>query len=166
MSARVRADVVALLAERVSQTPAGEWIIGDGFFQLTDGRIPVRTDIDPVSPDHPVFLNSMGGHFGTANSRALEIAGIDASTPNPIGGIVEKDAATGEPTGRLWNHPAMDLVRAHYPPFTLDGRVADVTFAQERFVAESLTGFQDVNRGAPQGLHRAGQAGRPGRVVG
>ncbi|MFQ5824326.1 MAG: amidohydrolase family protein [bacterium] len=143
------ADIVSRVAERISQLSSGEWVIGDGFFQLTDGRLPTRWDLDPVSPNNPVFLNSIGGHFGTANSKALEIAGIDKNTPNPVGGIIEKDSTTGEPTGVLWNHPAMDLVRRYYPVFTVEDLVNDVKFAQERYVAEGLTSFQDVNtRGA------------------
>lgn len=135
-------------------------MIGDGFFQISDGRLPTRSDLDPVSPNNPVFLNSMGGHFGTANSRALELAGITRDTPNPVGGVIEKDPSTGEPTGVLWNHPAQDLVRVHYPPFEVEDMVKNVTFAQERFIAEGLTGFQDVNtRGLVR--FRAYQAAEP-----
>ncbi|MBI4517793.1 MAG: amidohydrolase family protein [Deltaproteobacteria bacterium] len=139
------AEIVALIAERVGQVQPGEWVIGDGFFTLTDGRVPTRWDIDPVSPNNPVFLNSIGGHFATANSQALAIAGIDADTPNPVGGIIEKHPETGQPTGRLWNHPAMDLVRAYFPPLTVEGLVAAIKFAQDRFVAEGITTFEDVN---------------------
>lgn len=139
------ADIVAKVAERIRQSSPGAWVIGDGFFQLTDGRLPTRWDLDPVSPDNPVFLNSMGGHFGTANSKALEIAGIDSSTPNPVGGIIEKDSTTGEPTGVLWNHPAQDLVRKYYPVFDVDALTADVLFAQDKYLTEGLTSFQDVN---------------------
>lgn len=139
------ADIVSKVAERVSQISPGEWVIGDGFFKLTDVRLPTRWDLDSVSPDNPVFLNSIGGHFGTANSKALEIAGIDKDTPNPVGGVIGKDPNTGEPTGILWNHPAMDLVRKYYPQFTLEDLVEDVKFAQERYISEGVTGFQDVN---------------------
>ena len=138
-------EVVAAIEERVQQSQPGEWVIGDGFFRLEDMRLPTRWDLDPVSPDNPVFLNSQGGHYGSANSMALAIAGIDASTPDPVGGIIQKDTLTGEPDGVLWNHPAMDLVRQYYPPFDENALATDVIFAQELCLVAGLTSFQDVN---------------------
>lgn len=138
-------DVVSAISARVQQTPAGEWIMGDGFFKLEDMRLPTKDDLDPVSPDNPVFLNSMGGHYGAANSEALRIAGIDADTPDPVGGIIEKDETSGEPNGIFWNHPAMDLVRMHIPPFDENALAADVLFAQELCLVTGITSYQDVN---------------------
>ncbi|MBN2415391.1 amidohydrolase family protein [bacterium] len=139
------AEVVDAIAERVQETSPGEWINGDGFFKLDDMRIPTRYDLDPVSPNNPVFLASQGGHYGSANSEALRIAGIDAGTVNPVGGIVEKDSITGEPNGLFWNHPAMDLVRRYATVFDEDELVADVLFAQELCLVTGITSFQDVN---------------------
>ena len=139
------AEVVSAIEERVQQSQPGEWVIGDGFFQLEDMRLPTKWDLDPVSPDNPVFLNSQGGHYGSANSKALEIAGIDATTPDPLGGIIERDETTGEPNGVFWNHPAMDLVRAYYPPFDENILAEDVIFAQELCLVSGITSFQDVN---------------------
>jgi hypothetical protein len=79
----------------------GEWVIGDGFFKLADGRLPTKRDFDPVSPNNPVFANSIGGHYAVVNSQAFTVAGITASTPDPVGGIIEKDPESGELTGRL-----------------------------------------------------------------
>lgn len=138
-------DVVALIEERVQQTPPGEWIIGDGFFKLEDMNLPNKYDLDPVSPNNPVFLNSLGGHYGSANSEAMRIAGIDINTPDPVGGIIEKDSTTGEPNGVFWNHPAMDLVRYSIPPLDENALAADVLFAQELCLVTGITSFQDVN---------------------
>ena len=135
-------DVVAKIEARIQVLQPDEWVIGDGFFRLE--RMPTRYDLDPVSPDNPVFLNSLGGHYGTANSKALEIAGIDSSTPNPVGGIIDKDS-TGVVTGLFWNHPAMDLVRRHFPPFDEELLTECVLFAQEQYLAMGVTSFQDVN---------------------
>ena len=138
-------DVVAAIEERVKQTPPGEWIIGDGYFKLEDMRMPTKWDLDPVSPENPVFLNSQGGHYGTTNTAALEIAGIDSSTQDPVGGIIERDSITGEPNGILWNHPAMDVVRYHIPPLDEAQLANDVIFAQELCLVTGITSFQDVN---------------------
>jgi predicted amidohydrolase YtcJ len=138
-------DVVKAIEERVKQTKPGDWIIGDGFFKLEDFRLPTRWDLDPVSPNNPVFLNSQGGHYGTANSKAFEIAGIDSSTPDPVGGIVQRDSITGIPDGILWNHPAMDLVRIYFPPFDEYQLAEDVIFAQELCLVTGITSYHDVN---------------------
>ena len=135
-------DLVAKIGERVQAVQPGEWIIGDGFFKLE--RMPTRYDLDPVSPDNPVFLNSLGGHYGTANSKALEIAGIDSSTLDPVGGLIERDS-TGVPNGLFWNHPAMDLVRHYFPPFDETLLTECVLFAQEKYLTYGITSFQDVN---------------------
>lgn len=135
-------DVIAKIAARVQTLQPTEWVIGDGFFKLE--RMPTRYDLDPVSPDNPVFLNSLGGHYGSANSKALEEAGIDSTTPDPVGGIIERDS-TGVPDGVLWNHPAMDLIRKYYPPFDEEDLTEDVIFAQEKYIAAGVTSFQDVN---------------------
>jgi len=144
-NANTIAEVVSAIEARVQETTEGEWIIGDGFFKLEDMTLPTKDDLDPVSPDNPVFLNSMGGHYGTANSEALRIAGIDSETSDPVGGLIERDEITGEPNGIFWNHPAMDLVRYHIPPFDENALAADVLFAQELCLVTGITSYQDVN---------------------
>lgn len=139
------AELVSKIEERANQIEPGEWIIGDGFFKLEDGRLPTKWDLDPVTPNNPVILNSMGGHFGTANSVALDSAGITNETPNPPGGLIERDSITGEATGVLWNHPGMDLVRMHIPPLDTNVLIEDVKYAQEYYLPYGLTSIQDVN---------------------
>ncbi|UCE08114.1 MAG: amidohydrolase family protein, partial [bacterium] len=136
-------DVVNKIEERVQISEPGEWIMGDGFFMLE--RLPTRDDLDPVSPENPVMLQSLGGHYGSCNSKALEIAGVDKDTPDPVGGIIERDSLTGEPNGVLWNHPAMDVVRRYYPPVSEASMTSDVIWAQEDFMKAGYTSFQDVN---------------------
>jgi len=135
-------DLAAKIGERVQSVEPGEWIIGDGFFKLE--KMPTRYDLDPVSPDNPVFLNSLGGHYGTANSKALEIAGIDSSTQDPVGGLIDMDT-TGTPTGLFWNHPAMDMVRKYIPPLDETVLTECVLYAQEKYLTYGITSFQDVN---------------------
>jgi predicted amidohydrolase YtcJ len=73
-----------------------------------------RQEIDKVAPDHPVFI-PRGGHVVTVNSRALALAGITKDTPNPDGGVIVRDEATGEATGVLLQNAA-NLVRRILPP--------------------------------------------------
>ena len=124
------ADLKREVAEHVSRAPAGGWIWGQGYddTRLAESRHPSRHDLDEVSPHHPVALTRVCGHMCVANSRALELAGVDASTPDPPGGRIERDAS-GEPTGLLLE-TAEDLVLRRIPREHRDilqalGRVSD-----------------------------------------
>ena len=115
-----RAAFVAAIAERGRATPKGEWILGGRWSTESwpDPAQPTREWIDAVTPDHPVLLSRMDGHGALANSVALKLAGIDAKGPaDPPGGEIERDSATGEPTGIL-KDTAIDLVAARVPPPT------------------------------------------------
>jgi predicted amidohydrolase YtcJ len=76
--------------------------------------MPTRWELDTVSPNNPVFI-PRGGHVITVNSKALELAGITKDTPNPDGGVIVRDEATGEATGVLLENAAT-LVRKILPP--------------------------------------------------
>ncbi len=80
---------------------------------LEEGRMPTRHELDPVSPNNPVFI-PRGGHVVTVNTKALELAGITKDTPNPEGGIIVRDEK-GEATGMLLQNAA-NLVRRVLPP--------------------------------------------------
>lgn len=77
-------------------------IVGFGYdnAQLAELRHPTSTDLDAVSSDIPIMIVHQSGHLGVANSRALEIAGIDASTQNPEGGVIRRNP-DGSPNGVL-----------------------------------------------------------------
>lgn len=107
------AELVARLRDRIEETPKGEWVLGRGWIETfwTPARFPTRSDLDIVSPDHPVFLWRVDGHGGVANSLALQLAGIDVATKDPNGGQILRDAE-GRPTGMLLDH-AQDAVLAH-----------------------------------------------------
>jgi len=96
------ADIVALVRADTKRKAPGKWIVGLGYDQarLSEQRHPTRHDLDAISPDHPVLLIRSCIHIGVANSRALELAGITAATPNPDGGTIDRDER-GEPTGVL-----------------------------------------------------------------
>ena len=77
-------------------------IIGFGYdqSQLKELRHPTKDDLDSVSTTMPVVIVHQSGHFGVANSKALELTGVTAETPNPPGGIIRK-RSDGEPNGVL-----------------------------------------------------------------
>jgi predicted amidohydrolase YtcJ len=103
-----------LVQQRASDTPPGEWIVGQGWNEalFPNGSLPTCHDIDPATSDHPVLLMRF---FNTdvANSLALRLAGIDRLTRDPEGGRIERDA-DGEPNGLL-RASAKTLVRRLIP---------------------------------------------------
>jgi len=84
---------------------------------------PRREHLDAIVPDRPVLLKSIDGHNAWVNTRALDLAGITRHTPNPPGGIIERDAHSGEATGILREWTAMELVESRLPAPTPRDRV-------------------------------------------
>ncbi len=131
------------IANRVGELAQGEWMQGY-YLVLQDNMFPDRYLLDTVSPNNPVFIMHIGGHWGSANSAAINAAGITASTPSPEGGVVEKDA-NGEPTGLFYNHRAMDLLRRVAPPITFDLVKQAILNTQPLMAACGVTSYQDNN---------------------
>jgi len=77
------------------------WIAGFGYddSQLAEKRHPTRDDLDKVSNDLPVIIIHQSGHLGVANSKALELAGVNAKTKNPKGGVFRRKKGSNEPNG-------------------------------------------------------------------
>lgn len=90
----------ARLREKAEELGPGEWITGYGWAEdeMAEDREPTRHDLDEAIPDNPAIISRAGGHSAVLSSRALELAGIDASTPDPEGGSIERDR-DGVPTG-------------------------------------------------------------------
>src|SRR5437764_4967897 len=116
-------DIQAAIAARAKQAKPGDWIVGTrGWweYQLAEGRLPTRADLDAAAPNNPVSIP--GPHYVIVNSRALALAGVTRETPDPQGGQVYKDAA-GEPTGLLMDN-AGRFIRKFMPTPTQGQQVA------------------------------------------
>ena len=90
------------MVENAETVEDAQLIVGFGYdqSQLKELRHPTRDDLDEVSTKTPIIIVHQSGHFGAANSIALELAGVKADTPNPVGGIIRK-RQDGEPDGVL-----------------------------------------------------------------
>jgi predicted amidohydrolase YtcJ len=95
--------IQAALRERASKTPAGQWVLGFKYddTKTSDGRPLSISDLDAAVPDHPVQIEHRGGHTAYCNSLALQKAGISDKTPDPAGGKIDHDPATGKLSGRV-----------------------------------------------------------------
>ena len=89
-----------LIRDKIAEIGVGEWITGYGWSEdeLAEGRRPVRQDLDAAAPRNPVTLTRAGGHSAVVNTLALNLAEINNNTPDPDGGVIERDengVATG-----------------------------------------------------------------------
>ena len=141
------ADVRGMVAEQVGRLAEGEWVRGGGWDEgkLAELRYIHASDLDDVSAGRPVWLLHTMGHYGVANSLALDRAGITAATPDPPGGTIDRDAA-GQPTGVL-KESAMRLVTRLIPPLGPDERREGIRALADAFNAECMTGAKEPGIG-------------------
>jgi len=136
--------IAAAIREFATANPDREWLRGMKYgFGAFEGAKMTREWLDEVVPDRPAYMIDESGHNATANSRALEIAGITADTPDPPLGAIDRDPVTGEPTGYL-SETAMGLVGWHIdrPPAEAYKRAIERSLKQ--MTAWGITSFIDM----------------------
>lgn len=145
------ADIQRILTDHMAKTPDANWVVGWGYDDslLEEKRHPTRADLDAISTDRPIFINHVSGHLSVCNSKCLELAGIDASTEPPAGGVIRKDAETGIPTGVL-EETASSLVQPLLPRPTPEASFARLEAVQNYYAEYGVTTVQDG--GLPMGL--------------
>ena len=138
-----KAEFQERIAAHAVTLPAGVWMQGgDWDHELWGGSYPDKSWIDDVAPDRPVFLGRLDGHMALANSKALDLAGITASTTDPVGGIVIKDG-NGNPTGILKDE-AMGLVNRIIPDPTIDELDQAFDAAMDYTLSLGITQIHDM----------------------
>jgi predicted amidohydrolase YtcJ len=168
------------IADATKRLPRGSWITrgewgayeqwsagsagaagsgGSGGSSGSGPFTPSRELIDAVTPDHPVLVNRFDRSMYLANTKALDLAGITGSTPNPPGGEIVKDAS-GRPTGIL-KGTAADLVRKVQAPISFEQRLVQVRAVLREAREGGITTMQDLTSPeqlmAYQALQRAGE---------
>lgn len=161
-------EAIAALRQVDDEHPGDGWLIGFGYddTMLAEKRHLNRVDLDRVSTERPVLAMHISGHMAAANSRALERFAIDAQTPNPAGGEIEKDER-GEPTGLLLETASRPVIleALRLPPLEQLAvlRAAASAYAQQGFttVQNGLATLEQI-----QGLGMASKLGLlPQRLV-
>jgi predicted amidohydrolase YtcJ len=111
-------EVVRLVGERVAKAKPGEWIRGQGWDEgkLAERRYIHAADLDRAAPDNPVWLEHTTGHYGVADSVAMRMAHINADTPNPQAGTIDRDE--GRTTGVLKEAAATEMVTKLIPAYS------------------------------------------------
>lgn len=173
---RLRCDLTAagsaaaylrLVADYAARFPDRRVIVGAGWEMAAFASgTPSRTLLDSVVADRPVILDNRDGHGSWVNSRALAMAGIDASTPDPSNGRIEREP-DGTPQGTL-HEGAMNLVAHLLPEATEDEWLEGARIGQAELHRLGITAWQEAsgrlgNMGAYRQLAERGEL--TGRVV-
>jgi predicted amidohydrolase YtcJ len=161
-------EMLSALAARAGETPAGQWIIGQGYDEsrLRERRGPTLSELDDTCPDHPVLLVQYSYHEAIVNSRAHQVADLPVDRPDPPGGVIERDPR-GRNTGRMIeNALAPFFVRAVGDELARDEEsyFEQLERYQQRLLAAGITRLHDaavsplmermLRRGVERGLLR------------
>ncbi len=133
--------------------PSGEWIRGVGYddTKTVDQRLLNRGDLDEVSPDHPVFIQHVSGHWGVTNSKGLQAGGVAEDSPDPKGGAYGRDPRTGKLNGILYEQAEFAYIFEGMtgqppiiPPFSLKDRIKGLRIACDQYLASGITSVNDA----------------------
>lgn len=155
--ASTREDYRRIVGAHAAAHPDAAWILGGGWEMAAfPGGTPTAADLDDVVGDRAVFLPNRDHHGAWVSTRALELAGIHAGTPDPPDGRIERDAA-GRPTGTL-HEGGMGLVTRLLPPTTPREQDEGLLAGQAHLHAHGVTGWQDAILGAYAGMDDSSEA--------
>ncbi|HTT33378.1 MAG TPA: amidohydrolase [Methylomirabilota bacterium] len=152
------------LRERAAKTAAGDWVLGFKYddTKTEEGRALTAADLDAAVPDHPVHIQHRGGHTVYANSLGFRKAGIDEKTPDPPGGKIDHDPATGKLTGRVAESAQEFFEKAIPHNFTRDDHREGVKLISKMMAKTGITSATEA-QGTPtdlrayQDAHAAGE---------
>ena len=136
-------DFQQRLSDFAKAHPSLPWITGHGWgYSAFPNQTVDKKYIDAVISDRPVYLLERDGHMGFGNSKAVQIAGVTAATPDPPNGHIMK-TASGEPTGEF-KEMAQDLIFSKIPPRTMEDQYESLLQHMDEAAAAGLTAVQDA----------------------
>lgn len=138
-------DIQGTLRKLSEELPLGSWIRARGYneFYLDEKRHPTRWELDEATASHPIKLTHRSGHAHVLNSLALALAGISNETPEPPGGMIDRDLETGEPNGLLYG--MSDYLAKVVPPLDDSELEQGMELANERLLSLGITSIQDAS---------------------
>jgi predicted amidohydrolase YtcJ len=153
--AKTPQEMAQRIGEFAKKIPKGRWMTGgDWDHERWPGApLPTKALIDSVTPDTPVFVSRLDGHMALANSLALKLAGVTGDTKDPPGGLIVRDAKTGEPTG-IVKDASMSVVYKVIPPATFEEKLAAGRSATEHAAKLGVTSVQDMSGEADVGVYQ------------
>jgi predicted amidohydrolase YtcJ len=150
-SATSRELFLAKIKDQAAEAGPGRWITGRGWIETfwKPPVFPTREELDKVAPLNPIYLVRADGHGAVANSKALEIAAINAKTPDPFGGEILREKKSGEALGMLLDN-AMDLVARKIPPPTAEENERALVSGALRTIALGWCEIQNAGSHLPE----------------
>ncbi len=138
------ADIKARIQAQAQKLPNGSWIRATGYneFYLAEKRYPNRWDLDEAAPNHPVKLLHRSRHACILSSMALSLVGISTESPEPPGGMIDRDLNSGEPNGILFEMNS--YIDEKVPPLSEEEFEKGVRLASEQFLSFGITSLQDA----------------------
>ena len=138
-------DIQEKIRQQAERTPRGTWIKGAGYneFYLAERRHPNRHDLDRVAPYHPVKLTHRSLHACVLNSLGLTLAGVSVETPDPQGGLIERELGTGEPSGLLFGMNSY-INEQVIPPLSERELRQGIKLTNRSFLSSGITSVQDA----------------------
>lgn len=139
-------EIQKIILKKLRRLEPGSWLVGWGWDHMVmeNEELPTRRILDVIAPDVPIFLKRICGHIVLVNRKALEIAGITLDTPDPPGGIIERDSNTGVSTGILIGD-AINLVEQYIPNPSNDEMFLMVRRVLEKIKSFGITTVQDFS---------------------
>lgn len=149
--AKTLSELKAAIAAYAKANPQLPWISGRGWmyeiFQKDKPPYPTRQMLDEIVPDRPVFVRAYDGHTGWANTKALELAGITAETPNPKSGSIVREADGKTPSGALLEE-GMDLMFNKMPKLSVEEQQRSILLAQAQAIDNGLVAVNEFSADA------------------
>ena len=138
-------DIQEKIRQQAERTPRGTWIKGTGYneFYLAGHCHPNRHDLDQAAPYHPVRLTQRSLHACVLNSLGLSLAGISIETPDPPGGLIDRELNTGEPSGLIFGMNSY-INEQVIPPLSEKELGQGVKLANLSFLSSGITAVQDA----------------------
>ena len=139
------AQMQDLIRAKAAELGEGEWITGYGWSEdeLAEGRKPLRGDLDIAAPNNPVTLTRAGGHSAVVSTSALGLAEINNNTPDPEGGVIERDE-NGVANGII--RERQGIVGSLVPDSTYEELLASLEINLGNLLAKGITSITDASK--------------------
>lgn len=148
--ARTLDEVQSRIRSFAQAHPERVWIQGSGWdYGAFPGNMPTRAELDAAEPERPAVMRCYDGHSIWVNSKALELAHITKSTPDPPNGFIVHDPKTGEPSGLLKETPAISLIYNVVPKPTRDDNRRALRAASQEALHYGVTSVTEA-AGSPE----------------
>jgi predicted amidohydrolase YtcJ len=167
-SARSIPEIQAIMRDYIASSPVvKQYNIAIGFnyddSQLAEKRAPTRTELDAISTEIPIMLTHQSGHLGAYNSKALAMAGVTADSPNPEGGVIQREADGRTPNGVLEENAHNAALGKLFPKLTPQDAMRIISAAQAIYAANGYTTVQE-GRADPGTMALLAGAARAGKL--